>query len=128
MAAIYPYPVYTLLMCGICGIISLTSPLIDHHEVLLRMVRSMTHRGPDDEGIYEDSHACLGSRRLAIIDLAGGKQPISNEDQSKWIVFNGEIYNYKELRRYLAHKGHSFITQSDTEVICISMKSLAQSA
>jgi asparagine synthase (glutamine-hydrolysing) len=90
-------------MCGICDIVSTNSHKIDTREILLRMVRSMTHRGPDDEGIYEDNHASLGSRRLSIIDVAGGRQPITNEDQSLWIVFNGEIYNFKELRRYLYH-------------------------
>jgi asparagine synthase (glutamine-hydrolysing) len=81
------------------------------------MTESLSHRGPDDQGVYLDTWAGLGSRRLSIIDLAGGQQPITNEDESMWIVFNGEIYNYRELRTYLQHRGHTFRTQADTEVI-----------
>lgn len=77
----------------------------------------MEHRGPDDWGYYLNDKIALGSCRLSIIDLESGKQPISNEDQTLWIVFNGEIYNYRELRTYLKKRGHSFNTQSDTEVI-----------
>jgi asparagine synthase (glutamine-hydrolysing) len=81
------------------------------------MTQAMKHRGPDEQGFYHCGSVGLGSRRLSIIDLAGGRQPIANEDQSMWIVFNGEIYNYRELRVYLQKKGHSFRTQTDTEVI-----------
>jgi asparagine synthase (glutamine-hydrolysing) len=104
-------------MCGICGVVSIAQNDKIEKEILLKMMDSMVHRGPDDEGIYIDSNMALGSRRLSIIDVAGGRQPISNEDQSLWIVFNGEIYNFKELRRYLDHKGHTLCTQTDTEVI-----------
>jgi len=81
------------------------------------MCDSLIHRGPDGEGQYVDEHVALGMRRLAIIDLVTGDQPISNEDGSLWIVFNGEIYNYRELGERLKEKGHRFKTQSDTEVI-----------
>jgi asparagine synthase (glutamine-hydrolysing) len=81
------------------------------------MCQTIVHRGPDDEGIYADGPFGLGMRRLSIIDLSGGHQPIHNEDQSIWIVFNGEIYNFPELRRGLENRGHKFYTHSDTEVI-----------
>jgi len=81
---------------------------------MLAMIR---HRGPDQFGIYRDNQVGLGSARLSIIDLAGGQQPISNEDETVWIVFNGEIFNYIELRPGLEAKGHRFATASDTEVI-----------
>ena len=104
-------------MCGICGIVSLGAPGSIDANVLLKMVKSMKHRGPDEQGMYSDEYVGLGSRRLSIIDLVGGRQPIANEDQSMWIVFNGEIYNYRELRVYLQKRGHVFRTQTDTEVI-----------
>ncbi|MDX1524357.1 MAG: asparagine synthase (glutamine-hydrolyzing), partial [Anaerolineae bacterium] len=104
-------------MCGICGIVNFNSTQPIDQAILLKMNRAMTHRGPDEEGIYWDCHAGLGSRRLSIIDLAGGRQPIANEDETMWIVFNGEIYNYRELRHFLEKKGHTFRTQTDTEVI-----------
>ena len=81
------------------------------------MCQTIVHRGPDDEGIYARGPVGLGMRRLSIIDLSGGRQPIHNEDQSVWVVFNGEIYNFPELRRELEARGHSFYTHSDTEVI-----------
>lgn len=99
-------------MCGICG----TYGLIDK-DLLKRMCGAIVHRGPDDEGHYVDSDVMLGMRRLKIIDLETGNQPIYNEDRSIVIVFNGEIYNYKENRRYLEEKGHHFYTNSDTETI-----------
>ena len=104
-------------MCGICGIINFQAPSAIDRTTLVRMTESLSHRGPDDQGVYLDTWAGLGSRRLSIIDLAGGQQPITNEDESMWIVFNGEIYNYRELRTYLQHRGHTFRTQADTEVI-----------
>jgi len=82
-----------------------------------RMCQTIVHRGPDDEGIYAQGLAGLGMRRLSIIDLSGGRQPIHNEDKSIWIVFNGEIYNFPELRRELQARGHHFYTHSDREVI-----------
>jgi asparagine synthase (glutamine-hydrolysing) len=82
-----------------------------------RMCQTIVHRGPDDQGIYVQGHVGLGMRRLSIIDLAGGRQPIHNEDGSVWVVFNGEIYNFPELRRELESRGHRFYTHSDTEII-----------
>lgn len=87
-------------------------------DALLRlMCQTVGHRGPDDEGVYLDRHAALGIRRLSIIDLTGGKQPIANEDKTLHVVFNGELYNFRELRTSLIARGHTFTTQSDTEVI-----------
>jgi asparagine synthase (glutamine-hydrolysing) len=104
-------------MCGICGIaVSRGGPQISK-EILLKMNESITHRGPDEDGFYVNDKVGLASRRLSIIDLTGGTQPISNEDETMRIIFNGEIYNYRELRIYLEKHGHLFRTQSDTEVI-----------
>lgn len=104
-------------MCGICGIASISTSQPIDRDILLKMTQAMKHRGPDEQGIYSDEHVGLGSRRLSIIDLVGGRQPITNEDESLWIVFNGEIYNYRELRIYLQKRGHTFRTCTDTEVI-----------
>ena len=101
-------------MCGICGIIDV-GPI--RQEDLKKMTDALAHRGPDGEGFYLEGAVGLGHRRLSIIDLEGGKQPISNEDQSIWIVCNGEIYNYTKLRKDLEKEGHVFHTGSDTEVI-----------
>jgi asparagine synthase (glutamine-hydrolysing) len=88
-----------------------------YRDVLGRMMEAMRHRGPDEDGLYISGPVGLGHRRLSIIDLSTGKQPIGNEDGTVWIVFNGEIYNYKELRASLLQRGHRFRTASDTEVI-----------
>jgi asparagine synthase (glutamine-hydrolysing) len=104
-------------MCGICGVVSIRSVEPVERSVLMEMTQLMRHRGPDDQGIYLGKHAGLGSRRLSIIDLEGGRQPITNENETVWIVFNGEIYNYRELRAYLQKRGHIFRTHTDTEVI-----------
>lgn len=105
-------------MCGICGYYNNTP---DSGLIIERSVREMcalmVHRGPDEEGIYVSGSIGLGHRRLSIIDLSSGQQPLSNEDGSIWIVFNGEIYNYREIREELLKKGHQFKTHSDTEVI-----------
>ena len=103
-------------MCGIAGIVGRRDERIDADEVR-RMCQTIVHRGPDDEGIYAEGPVGLGMRRLSIIDLVGGRQPIHNEDKSVWIVFNGEIYNFPELRAELEARGHQFYTHSDTEVI-----------
>jgi asparagine synthase (glutamine-hydrolysing) len=103
-------------MCGICGAINLTGTPLDI-EILKRMPQALIHRGPDDEGTYLEKEIFLGARRLAIIDLEKGHQPLHNEDESVWLVFNGEIYNYKELRQGLEARGHRFYTFSDTETI-----------
>jgi asparagine synthase (glutamine-hydrolysing) len=104
-------------MCGICGAVSLAGSEPVSEGLLRCMAATLRHRGPDDEGYYLDGRAGLAIRRLSIIDLATGHQPITNEDQSVWVVFNGEIYNYREVGRRLRQKGHVFATQSDTEVI-----------
>ena len=104
-------------MCGICGIVSFQNQEILNDELLRRMNQSLFHRGPDDQGFYRDNFAALAMRRLSIIDLDTGQQPISNEDGSIWVIFNGEIYNYREVRAQLEAKGHRFKTHSDTEVI-----------
>src|SRR3970040_1159956 len=104
-------------MCGIYGIAGLDwNPSLDR-EVLARMGRVIVHRGPDDDGHFYNGGGGLGMRRLSIIDLKGGHQPIANEDETIWVVCNGEIYNFKELRDDLEKKGHHFRTHSDTEVI-----------
>ena len=102
-------------MCGICGIIEQKRP--PDCELIETMMGAMKHRGPDSSGYYIDRHAAIGHTRLAIIDLYTGQQPLSNEDESLWISFNGEIYNYIELRNILIDRGHVFRTESDTETI-----------
>lgn len=104
-------------MCGICGKLIFDKDARVSSRLLKSMADSISHRGPDDEGFYVSGQVGLGFRRLSIIDLSGGHQPLSNEDGTVWIVFNGEIYNYQELRTWLLTKGHTFKTQSDTEVI-----------
>ncbi|MGH7961807.1 MAG: asparagine synthase (glutamine-hydrolyzing), partial [Candidatus Binatia bacterium] len=104
-------------MCGIAGKLNLQTDKPVTRETLTRMCDVIRHRGPDDEGIYLDEHFGMGMRRLSIIDLSTGKQPIGNEDGSVWTVFNGEIYNFLELRPLLQQKGHTFATNTDTEVI-----------
>ncbi len=103
-------------MCGIAGMVGKRGDVVDAADVR-RMCQTIVHRGPDDEGVYAGGPAGLGMRRLSIIDLSGGRQPIHNEDKSLWVVFNGEIYNFPELRRELEARGHHFYTHSDTEVI-----------
>ena len=103
-------------MCGIAGFVN-DMPIDVKCPVLQRMTDMIAHRGPDSEGHYIDEHAALGHRRLSIIDLGGGQQPIYNEDGSKVITFNGEIYNYKEVKKTLLRKNYTFETNSDTEVI-----------
>jgi asparagine synthase (glutamine-hydrolysing) len=104
-------------MCGIAGIVA-TDGLEpgDRHRVL-RMCDVLAHRGPDDRGLMTDETAALGHRRLSIVDLAGGAQPMPNETRTIWVVFNGEIYNHADLREYLLHAGHVYRSRSDTETI-----------
>jgi asparagine synthase (glutamine-hydrolysing) len=104
-------------MCGIAGILNLSDKQPPDPEVLRQMLEMIRHRGPDESGIYRDSSVAIGNVRLSIIDLAGGCQPICNEDGSLWIVFNGEIFNYPELRSELESRGHRFSTHTDTEII-----------
>ena len=103
-------------MCGICGIYNFNNSLVDSHT-LNRMNNSMHLRGPDDYGVYFDDYFGMAMRRLSIIDLEHGHQPISNSDNTIHVVFNGEIYNYIELRSSLKKKGYIFKTESDTEVL-----------
>jgi len=103
-------------MCGIYGIIQLDDKPADP-TLLPGMGRTIAHRGPDDEGLYADGACAIGMRRLSIIDLAGGHQPLSNGDGTLWLVCNGEIYNFRELRQELVALGHRFKTASDSEVI-----------
>src|SRR5712664_3127578 len=103
-------------MCGIAGIVRSDCAPVDR-ELLARMNDAIRHRGPDDDGFYFSDGVGLAMRRLAIIDLKSGKQPIHNADRTAWIVFNGEIYNYRELREKLEKLGHTFYTNSDTEAI-----------
>jgi asparagine synthase (glutamine-hydrolysing) len=104
-------------MCGIVGIYNLSKQHPIDQALLERMLGLIRHRGPDEFGIYRDSRVGLGNARLSIIDLSTGSQPITNEDETVWIVFNGEIFNYIELRPGLEAQGHRFTTTSDTEVI-----------
>lgn len=104
-------------MCGIVGICNLEAARDIDVRTLERMMGAIHHRGPDEAGIYVDDWAGLGHVRLSIIDLAGGGQPIHNEDQTLWIVYNGEVFNYPELRSQLERQGHRFYTSSDTEVL-----------
>jgi asparagine synthase (glutamine-hydrolysing) len=104
-------------MCGIAGIVSATAGERIEADIIHHMCQAIKHRGPDDEGIFIKAGTGLGMRRLSIIDLAGGHQPVFNEDRSIWVVFNGEIYNFQELRSELEKRGHRFYTHTDTEVI-----------
>src|SRR5213594_1364513 len=103
-------------MCGIAGIVDLDGGPVGEEQVRA-MCAVMRHRGPDGEGVYLAPGVGLGMRRLSIIDLGTGDQPVRNEDGTAWVVFNGEIYNYRELRRDLEGRGHRFHTSSDTESI-----------
>lgn len=104
-------------MCGICGQLKFDKDENVNPAAIKQMADSIAHRGPDDEGFYICGQLGFGFRRLSIIDLGGGHQPLSNENGSIWIIFNGEIYNYRELRDWLLAKGHLFRTNSDTETI-----------
>src|SRR5712692_2481175 len=104
-------------MCGICGFLDSRQTEQSKQDSLRRMCGIISHRGPDDEGHYISGDVALGMRRLSIIDLAHGHQPISNEDETVWVILNGEIYNFQKLRDELESKGHRFRTRTDTEVI-----------
>ena len=109
-------------MCGICGQIKIASDEPVDQKTIRRMAQTIFHRGPDDDGYFFDGSVGLGFRRLSIIDLSGGHQPMADAEKSIWLVFNGEIYNYKELRAELEARGHKFQTSSDTEVIIYGYK------
>ncbi len=104
-------------MCGIAGILEFGRDTRANAAALREMCRVITHRGPDDEGFYTDGPAGIGMRRLSIVDVAGGHQPLTNEDGTLWIVFNGEIYNHLALREQLIARGHRYTTHSDTETV-----------
>jgi asparagine synthase (glutamine-hydrolysing) len=104
-------------MCGICGQFNFKSQAPASRDAVLRMTGSIAHRGPDDEGFYFSNELGLGFRRLSIIDLEGGHQPMSDVEESVWVVFNGEIYNFPELKQELEGYGHQFRTRSDTETL-----------
>ena len=101
-------------MCGIAGIVSSDQPDV---ALVRRMCGMLAHRGPDGAGYHQGSHAALGMRRLAIIDVAGGQQPVYNEDRAMAVVFNGEIYNFAELGSELRRRGHRMVTDGDSECI-----------
>ena len=106
-------------MCGIVGILKWNNEKISEEEIL-SLTNSVDHRGPDGLGIVLKENFAFGHRRLSIIDLEGGKQPMSNFNETIWITFNGEIYNYQELKKELTDFGYEFRTNSDTEVIIYS--------
>jgi asparagine synthase (glutamine-hydrolysing) len=103
-------------MCGIAGIVNFTAENV-HQDVVKNMMRVLRHRGPDDDGMFVDRYIALGHVRLSIVDLEGSKQPLSNENGTVWVTFNGEIYNFIGLRKNLISKGHVFKTRGDTEVL-----------
>src|SRR5258705_5760658 len=104
-------------MCGIAGFFGRPMSDASGHALLRKMVDTIVHRGPDEQGTYFNGTTGLGHARLSIIDLSSGQQPLSNEDESVWVSFNGEIFNYVELVADLAARGHTFRTHSDTETI-----------
>jgi asparagine synthase (glutamine-hydrolysing) len=104
-------------MCGLTGILNLKEPKPVDEELLCRMLGAIRYRGPDESGIYIDPYIGMGHNRLSIIGLEGGGQPIGNEDGSQWIIYNGEVFNYIELKASLVKKGHRFVTETDTEVV-----------
>src|SRR5258705_11674584 len=104
-------------MCGIAGMFHFDQHLPINRDHLTAMTTAIAHRGPDADGFYVSSGIGLGHRRLSIIDLSTGDQPLSNEDQTVWVIFNGEIYNFADIRGELERAGHRFRTHTDTEVI-----------
>src|SRR3954454_23960064 len=109
-------------MCGICGQYNFATSETVSPDVISRMAYAIRHRGPDDDGFYVSGNIGLGFRRLSIIDLGLGHQPMADSEEKIWLVFNGEIYNFKELRAELETLGHRFRTNSDTEVIIYAYK------
>src|SRR5271169_6362200 len=109
-------------MCGICGVVGIESSGVSE-PLVRRMMAAIIHRGPDAEGILIAPPVAAGSRRLSIIDLPGGSQPVWNETQTLAVVYNGEIYNFRELRKELEALGHKFCTNSDTEVVVHAFES-----
>jgi len=105
------------VVCGIAGVLNLKGFPLEDPTVAMRMASYLVHRGPDEEGSLVDGPVAFGFRRLRIIDLETGHQPVSNEQETMWVMLNGEIYNFVELRHELEKRGHRFRTRSDTEVI-----------
>lgn len=101
-------------MCGIVGFINTKN---NKKEIIKKMASKIAHRGPDSEGFYIDDNIALGHRRLSIIDLSSGIQPMYNSDSTLVVIFNGEIYNYPELKSELTNSNHKFVTNSDTEIL-----------
>src|SRR5512134_3786410 len=104
-------------MCGIAGLLRLDGRPARSEPALRAMLQALVHRGPDDEGTHQDGPLAFGARRLSIIDVEGGHQPLGNEDGTVWAIQNGEIYNYRELREELLSRGHRLRTGSDTETL-----------
>src|SRR5579863_371527 len=104
-------------MCGICGIYNFDRRNEVDRPILEAMNRRIIHRGPDEDGFYVSGNVGLAMRRLSIVDLQTGQQPVTNEDQTIWLVYNGEIYNHEELRANLLARNHHFRSRSDTETI-----------
>src|SRR5688500_18496861 len=115
-------------MCGIAGIVSVGARRPPQRDELERMAGALSHRGPDELGIYRDARAGLAHARLSIIDLSTGQQPLASEDDTVWIVFNGEIFNYVELKAELQALGRRFRTNSDTEVIVQAYRAWGEDA
>ena len=116
----YKYKIFDIIICEVgimCGFVGFIDKKKNKKKIIKDMADIIVHRGPDSDGYYTDDDCALGFRRLSIIDLSGGTQPIYNEDKTMAIIFNGEIYNYQEIRKDLLKKGHKFKTESDTEVI-----------
>src|SRR5438093_13552059 len=103
-------------MCGIAGALDLEGRRLFGSETLAAMLKSIAHRGPDDQHMHIEPGLALGSNRLAIVDLAGGRQPLANENSEIWVSFNGELFDYPELRTELAARGHTLATHCDTEL------------
>jgi asparagine synthase (glutamine-hydrolysing) len=104
-------------MCGIAGVLDLAGLRMVPADVIQRMAQALVHRGPDEDGFLQRPEVALASRRLSIVGLADGRQPIANEDQSVQVVFNGELFDYVERRAELQRRGHRFVTHCDTEII-----------
>ena len=116
-------------MCGVAGIVSLSSAAAPPpREALMRMIGALAHRGPDERGLYRDERAGLAHARLSIIDISSGQQPLADASGTTWIVFNGEIFNYVELREKLIVLGYRFRTRSDTEVIVNAYRAWGEAA
>ncbi len=115
-------------MCGICGVFHADRTQRANRDLLMAMNQQIVHRGPDDEGFFVEENVGLAMRRLSIIDIQTGHQPISNEDGSVWIVFNGEIYNHKDLRKDLESRGHRYRTRAIPKRLFICMKNMETTA